>query len=105
MTARKVYRREEKMKIVMEGLSGTISVSDLCRKYEIKPARFYYWKDQVMSSAPEIFENRGRKIDEDRIRAEKDDEIARLKATIAEVVQENLEIKKHSRGLQRRGQT
>ena len=45
MTARKVYRPEEKMKIVMEGLSGTISDPDLCRKYEIKPARFYYWKD------------------------------------------------------------
>jgi len=94
MTERKVYRPEEKMKIVMEGLSGTISVSDLCRKYEIKPARFYYWKDQVMNSAKDIFQNRGRKVDEDRIRAEKDDEIARLKATIAEVVQENLEIKK-----------
>jgi hypothetical protein len=52
-----------------------------------------------------MFQNRGRKIDEDQIRAEKDDEIVRLKATIAEVVQENLEIKKHSRGLQRRGQT
>ena len=106
MAARKVYRPEEKMKIVMEGLSGTISVSDLCRKYEIKPARFYYWKDQVMNSAQDIFQNRGRKIDEDRIRAEKDDEIARLKATIAEVVQENLEIKKKiGERLQRRGQT
>jgi hypothetical protein len=36
--------------------------------------------------------------------AEKDNEIARLKATIADVVSENLEIKKSSRGLQRRGQ-
>jgi len=105
MAERKVYRPEEKMKIVMEGLSGTISVSDLCKKYEIKPARFYYWKDQVMSSAQDIFQNRGRKIDEDRIRAEKDDEIARLKATIAEVVQENLEIKKRPRGLKMRRQT
>ena len=60
------------MKIVMEGLSGTISVSDLCRKYEIKPARFYYWKDQIMSSSQYIFQNRGGKIDEDRIKAEKD---------------------------------
>ena len=47
-----------------------------------------------MNSAPEIFENRGRKVDEDRIRSEKDHEIERLKATIAEVVRENLEIKK-----------
>ena len=75
-------------------MSGTISVSDLCRKYDLKPARFYYWKDQLLKSAPEIFENRGRKVDEDRIRTERDREIVRLKATIADVVSENLEIKK-----------
>jgi hypothetical protein len=77
----------------MEGISGTISVSDIFRKYDLKPARFYYWKDQLLNSAPEIFKIRGRKVDEDRRGAEKDREIARLKATIAEVVQENLEIK------------
>ena len=75
-------------------MSGTISVSDLCRKYDLKPARFYYWKDQLPNSSPEIFENCGRKVDEDRTRAERDNNIARLKATIAEVVQENLDIKK-----------
>jgi len=94
MAAKRVYTPEEKLKIVLEGMSGTISVSDLCRKYDLKPARFYYWKDQLLNSAPEIFENRGRNVDEDRIRSEKDREIERLKATIAEVVQENLEIKK-----------
>ncbi len=94
MAANRVYTPEEKLKIVLEGMSGTISVADLCRKYDLKPARFYYWKDQLLNSAPEIFENRGRKVDEDRIMAEKDDEIARLKATIADVVSENLEIKK-----------
>ena len=75
-------------------MRGTISVSDLCRKYDLKAVRFYYWKDQLLNSAPEIFENRGRKIDENRIRNEKDSEIARLKATIADVVSENMEIKK-----------
>jgi len=95
MTDRKVYRPEEKMKIVMEGLSGTIQTSELCRKYDLKPAGFYYWKDQLMNSAPDIFENRGRKVDEDRIRAEKDNEITRLKGIITEITQENLEIKKN----------
>ena len=94
MAAKRIYTPEEKLKIVLEGMSGTISVSDLCRKYDLRPARFYYWKDQLLNSAPEIFENRGRKIDEDRIRPEKDIEIARLKETIAEIVSENLEIKK-----------
>ena len=95
MAVNRVYTPEEKLKIVLEGMSGTVSVSDLCRKYDLKAARFYYWKDQLLNSAPEIFENRGRKVDEDRIRAGKDREIARLKATIAEVVQENLEMKKN----------
>ena len=100
MAASSVYTPEEKLKIVLEEMSGTMSVADLCRKYDIKPARFYYWKDQLLNSAPEIFENRGRKVDEDRIRVEKDKEIARLKATIADVVSENLEIKKSSKGSQ-----
>ena len=105
MAAGMIYTPEEKLKIVLEGMSGTISIADLCRKYDLKPARFYYWKDQLLNSAPEIFENRGRKVDEDRIRMEKDREIARLKATIAEVVHENLEIKKKiGERLRRRGQ-
>ena len=105
MAAGRIYTPEEKLKIVLEGMSGTISIADLCRKYDLKPARFYYWRDQLLNSAPEIFENRGRKVDEDRIRMEKDREIARLKATIAEVVQENLEIKKKiGERLRRRGQ-
>ena len=105
MAAGMIYTPEEKLKIVLEGMSGTISIADLCRKYDLKPARFYYWKDQLLNSAPEIFENRGRKVDEDRIRVEKDREIARLKATIAEVVHENLEIKKKiGERLRRRGQ-
>ena len=94
MAAGRIYTPEEKLKIVLDWMSGTISIADLCRKYDLKPARFYYWKDQLLNSAPEIFENRGRKIDENRIRNEKDSEIARLKATIADVVSENMEIKK-----------
>ena len=105
MTANRIYTPEEKLKIVLEGMSGTISVVDLCRKYDLKPARFYYWKDQLLNSAPEIFENRGRKVEQERIRSEMDGEILRLKATIAEVVQENLEIKKKiGERLKRKGQ-
>jgi transposase-like protein len=34
MAANRVYIPEEKLKIVLEGMSGTISVADLCRKYD-----------------------------------------------------------------------
>ena len=74
------------MKAIYKG--GSISNRRFCTN----PDR-HLQKDQLMNSAPEIFENRGRKVDEDRIRAENDKEIARLKATIADVVTENPETK------------
>ena len=95
----------KKLKIVLEGMSGTISVADLCRKYDMKPARFYYWKDQLLNSAPEIFENRGRKEDRDSRILEKERENSRLKDVIAGITAENLEIKKKiGEHLQRRVQ-
>ena len=39
--AKRFYKPEEKLRIVLEGLSGTIKISELCRKYGVKPARFY----------------------------------------------------------------
>jgi hypothetical protein len=44
MNERKYYSPEEKVKIVLEGLSGTIQISELCRKYDIKPVRFHALK-------------------------------------------------------------
>ena len=35
MDERRRLSPEEKMKIVQEGLSGTIEISELCRKYQI----------------------------------------------------------------------
>jgi transposase-like protein len=67
MTENRIYKPEEKLKVILEWMNGTISVADLCRKYDIKSERFYYWKDQITNSAAEIFESRGRKVDENRI--------------------------------------
>lgn len=101
-----MYKPEEKLKIVMEGISGTISIADLCRKYNIGTARFYYWKDQLTNSAKEIFENRGRKNGDSDVILEKDNEIAGLKDVIAEITRENLEIKKNiGERLRRKGRT
>ena len=88
MLGKKAYKSEDKLRIVMEGMNGTISVADLCRKYDIGTARFYYWNDQLVNSAREIFENRGRKRDENQITAEKDLEISKLKDVISEEVKD-----------------
>jgi transposase-like protein len=54
----KIYT-PEKLYIVMKEMKGSISIKDLCRKYDLKPARFYYWKDQLLNSAPAISRNVG----------------------------------------------
>ena len=35
MNGRRRFLPEEKMKIVLEGLSGTIEISELCRRHQI----------------------------------------------------------------------
>ena len=50
MTGRGIFRPEEKLRIVLEGMSGTIQVSELCRKHGINTRQFYIWKKKLISS-------------------------------------------------------
>lgn len=79
------------MKIVMERFSGTIQISELCRKYIIKPARFYSWKEKLIKNSTGIFDDRGRKeIPANKRIRDMQAEITRVKDTIAEIASENL---------------
>ena len=52
---RRSYTPEENLKIELEDLSGTIQISDLCKKYGIKSARYYYWKEEIINASTCIF--------------------------------------------------
>ena len=69
------YLNEEKLKIELEGLSDTIQISDLCKKYGIKSARYYYWKEELVNASSVRFGHKGRKVDTDSKMAEKLSEI------------------------------
>ena len=90
---KRFYKSEEKLRIVLKVLSGTIQISELCRKYDIKPAKFYHWKEKLLQSS-QIFEDRGSKQNIDEKIRSKDEEIARLKDVIAEINRENHSVKK-----------
>ena len=50
-STRRKYAPEDKIRIVLEGLCGEVTVSDLCRREGIKPGVFYAWtKDPSASS-------------------------------------------------------
>ena len=59
MEQRRSYSPKEKQKIVLEGLSGTIQISELCKKYGIKFARYYYWKKEISIASNDIFVQKG----------------------------------------------
>jgi len=47
---RRKYRAEDKIRIVLEGLRGEISVSQLCRRESISPALYYQWSKAFLEA-------------------------------------------------------
>lgn len=97
---RKHYSASRKIEILREHLENGISVSELSRRYGIRPNMIHRWKKQLFEGALEIFSQKhqgqsssqGRKIDhlEDRLK-EKD-------SLIAEIITDNIRLKKKLNG-------
>jgi transposase len=47
---RRRFRAEDKIRIVLEGLRGEISVSQLCRGESISPALYYRWSKAFLEA-------------------------------------------------------
>ena len=48
---------QQKMQIVLEGLSGKTGMSELCSRHSISQSLYYKWRDQLMQSSATIFES------------------------------------------------
>ena len=89
---RRRWTGEEKLRIVLAGLDGSIQLSELCRREGINPTQYYSWKKQLLSCAGKIFDQGQSKpsVKEERLASE----LSRAKDVIAEITAENLELKK-----------
>ena len=47
---RRTYGSEEKIRIIIEGMRGEISISELCRKEGINQGNYYKWTKDFMES-------------------------------------------------------
>jgi transposase-like protein len=85
---------KEKLEIVLEGLKDESGISAICRSKTISTTQFYKWKQQLLGSAEAIYHSPNNKpsIKEEQLRQENQ----RMKSVIAEVIAENLELKKGS---------
>ena len=87
MGAKKQWTGQEKLSIVLQGLKGTCSVSELCNEHGITQGMYYKWRDQLLTDGAKLFERGG--VDHARERLERENR--KLKETIGELT---IELKK-----------
>jgi len=97
MTRRR-FTAQQKWQILQEGLKSGSSVAEVCRRNQISESQYYRWLQQAEEAARErLAGNGGRARDRsEREKQELRERIARQQAIIAELVGENLELKKNS---------
>lgn len=52
------WTSQEKLRIVLEGLSGNIEITKLCAKYKIAQTQYYQWRDHLLKFGHQAFESK-----------------------------------------------
>ncbi len=97
---RRKFGAEEKIKVVLEGLKGEESVSDLCRKNNVHPTLYYKWSKDFLEAGK-------RRLNGDTMREANSQEVSgmkeeneSLKQLVAELSLKNRVLKKTLKGLE-----
>lgn len=81
--------REEKARIVMEALSNTSSIAEICRKYNVASSAFYKWRDAFIAAGTAGLEPGKSSAEQSFMK-----EISELKEIIGELTVANEQLKK-----------
>jgi transposase-like protein len=93
MTTRKRYTSEDKVGILREHLEKNIAAPDVCEKYRIHPNLLYKWKKELFEKAAELFSKKNESQENKKI-AELEATLKNRNEVIAELLEENLKLKK-----------
>ncbi len=94
---RRHFNPEEKFNIVKQVLSKAKTVTEISEEYDIHPNLYYRWQGEFFEAALRGFKEKSQgrtKAAENREREKMELEIQRMKDVIAEVVSENITLKK-----------
>jgi transposase len=92
--SRKKYSAEEKVRIVLEGLRGEVTIAELCRREGIHPNMYYKWsKDFLEAGKQRLVGDIKREADSQEVK-EMRAENEQLKAVVAELTLKNRVLKK-----------
>jgi transposase len=97
---RKRYSSEEKIRIVLEGLRGEISIAELCRREGIYPNIYYRWSKDFLEAGK-------KRLEGDTVREATSSEVSdlkkennQLKQVVADLFLKNRILKKSVTGME-----
>ena len=81
------WTSQQKLQIVLEGLSGQIEIAKLCAKYQIAQTQYYNWRDNLLKYGYQAFEIKNTTKKEQHL----EQEVTKLKRIIGDLT---IELKK-----------
>jgi transposase-like protein len=81
---KRIWTSQEKLRIVLEGLSGQIEITKLCAKYQIANTQYYLWRDQLLKHGHQAFETKNISKKEQHLKQE----VLKLKRIIGDLTVE-----------------
>ena len=97
---RRKYSAEEKIRIVLEGLKGEVSISELCRREGIVSNMYYRWSKEFLEAGK-------KRLQGDTVREATSSEVSdlrteneQLKQLVAELSLDNRLLKKSQTGME-----
>ena len=85
---------EEKLKVEEEGRQSGATISEVCRRHQVDHAQFYRWERLARQGALEMLRSGARKSKNGKHEARLMSEVNRLRAVVAELITENLTLKR-----------
>ena len=92
--SKKKYSAEEKIRIVLEGLRGEMTIAELCRREGINQNSYYKWsKEFLEASKQRLAGNTSRQATSNEVKALRN-ELEAMKLMVAELSLKNRVLKK-----------
>jgi transposase-like protein len=91
---RRIWKPADKLRIVLESLNSDAQLAEICRREGLSPNLVYQWRKALLDSAEQVFARKTKEDGPDPRIEKLAAENTRMKNVIAEVIAENLELKK-----------
>lgn len=78
MSKRRKFTSEFKTKVVLEALKERSTLTELAQKYKLHPVQITNWKKDFLNGASSLFEGKGKKLGEEKTKAENEKLYAKI---------------------------